>query len=148
MTLCKSFGKAHKKQNAENADVDVLRKAIYEYLSSRGEPASYLHIHTAGLIALEEANALKQPELEFDEALRKTQGLFSSALKDDERFIHYSTGENVDTGHVGFSDFAALRSHRPDALLGRTNRFQTALKWQWSPYLQKNPNAIFLEVEE
>lgn len=139
--------KTSQKTKSENADADVLQKAIYEYLSSRGEPASYLHIHTAGLIALEEANALKQPELEFDDALRKTQGLFSSALKDDERFIHYSTGENVDTGMWGSP--TSLRSAHTVPTLSRENEsLSDLIEVAVVTFLQKNPNAIFLEVEE
>ncbi len=138
--------KTSQKTKPENADAGILQKAIYEYLYARGEPASYLHVHTAGLIALAEANALKQPELEFDEALRKTQGLFSSALKGDERFAHYSTGENVDTGMWGLSTAprspsTALRSAQEEAL---SDLIEIAVV----TYLQKNPNAIFLEVEE
>ncbi|HQV62450.1 MAG TPA: hypothetical protein PKV19_00510, partial [Anaerolineales bacterium] len=60
------------KQPTQNADLNNLRNAIQEYLSARGEPANYLLIHAAGLIALAEAHSLKQPEHEFDEALRKT----------------------------------------------------------------------------
>ena len=139
--------KTSQKTKSENADADVLQKAIYEYLSSRREPASYLHIHTAGLIALEEANALKQPELEFDDALRKTQGLFSSALKDDERFIHYSTGENVDTGMWGSP--TSLRSAHTVPTLSRENEsLSDLIEVAVVTFLQKNPNAIFLEVEE
>ncbi|MBK8783191.1 MAG: hypothetical protein IPO22_15615 [Anaerolineales bacterium] len=144
--------KTAQKPKPANTDADVLQKSIYEYLCARGEPASYLHIHTAGLIALEEANALKQPELEFDETLRKIHGLFSSALKDDERFMHYSTGENLETGMWGVNMKMGLdtsekntRSTRPaDSEESLSDLAEMAVV----TYLQKNPNAIFLEVEE
>ena len=100
------------KQKPKSMDADVLQNAIQEYLMARGEPANYLHVHTAGLIALAEAGALKKPEQEFDEALRKTNALFESALKDDERFVHYSTGESVDTGMWGLRPSTApLKAH-------------------------------------
>ena len=41
------------KTKAGNVDVETVRKAMREHLSARGEPAEYLHIHCAGLIACE-----------------------------------------------------------------------------------------------
>ena len=78
-----------------------VQEAIHSHLLERGEPASYLHVHTAGLIALTEAHALKDKEQEFDDAMRGTQALIQNALTTDERFVHYSSGENVDTGVWG-----------------------------------------------
>jgi hypothetical protein len=117
----------------EKAD-DLLRHAIHNFLTERGEPASYLHIHTAGLIALAEAGTLKSADIEFDEALRKTNALFELALKGDGRFIHHSTGENVDTGMWG------LRLGTGESL---SDRVEMAIV----SYLQKNPNALYLEIE-
>ncbi|NOT05913.1 MAG: hypothetical protein HOP27_15065 [Anaerolineales bacterium] len=128
--------KNEQKQPAQPADLNNLRNAIHEYLLARGEPANYLLIHTAGLIALAEAHALKQPEHEFDEALRKTNTLFESALKDDERFVHYSTGESVDTGMWGLG----LDTRSSESL---SDRVEMAVV----NYLQKNPSVIYLEVE-
>jgi hypothetical protein len=118
---------------------ETIRKAVYDFLISRGEPAHYLHTHTAGLIALAEADALKKPEQEFDEALRKTNALFESALKDDGRFVHYSTGEGVDTGMWGSS--ISARSAQNESL---SDRVEMAIV----NYLQKNRKVIYLEVEE
>ncbi len=103
----------------------------------RGEPAPYLHIHAAGLIALAEADSLKIPEQEFDEALRKTNALFESVLKNDERFIHHSTGEGVDTGMWGLRS----SSEENESL---SDRVEIAVV----NYLQKNQKAIYLEIEE
>ena len=99
-------------QKQNNMDADVLQSAIQEYLLARGEPTNYLYVHTAGLIALAEAGALKKTGQEFDEALRKTNALIKSALKDDERFIHYSTGESVETGMWGLAPSTAPRDLR------------------------------------
>ena len=123
------------KQKSQNVDVSVLKNAIQEYLTARGEPSTYLHVHAAGLIALAEANALKQPELEFDEALRKTHALFELALK-DERFVHYSSGENLDTGLWG----TGADQPKDESL---SDRVEMAVVG----YLQKNPKAIYLEIE-
>jgi hypothetical protein len=131
-------------QKQKSANADVLQNAIQEYLVSRGEPANYLHVHTAGLIALAEADALKKPEQEFDEALRKTNALFETALKGDQRFIHYSTGENVDTGMWGLGASTAPRSVRGSAQdESLSDRVEMALV----TYLQKNRKAIYLEIE-
>jgi hypothetical protein len=136
--------KNEQKTKTQPADINDLGNAIYEYLSARGEPVNYLHIHAAGLISLAEARALKQPEHEFDEALRKTNALFESALKDDERFIHYSTGEGVDTGMWGLgldTSEKSARSTRPPESL--SDRVEMAIV----NYLQKNKNIIYLEIE-
>jgi 23S rRNA pseudoU1915 N3-methylase RlmH len=142
-----------KKENnkkPKSTSADVLQSAIQEHLAARGEPASYLHIHAAGLIALAEAGALKSPEYEFDEALRKTNTLFESALKDDKRFVHYSTGENVDTGMWGSS--TSLRSAHIVPVLFRESESIESLSDRVEmavvTYLQKNQKAIYLEIEE
>lgn len=123
-------------QPTENspADVELVRNAMRGFLAARGEPVGYLHPHTAGLIALAESNALKQMEDEFDEAMRKTNGLLESALRRDKSFIHYSTGEGVDTGMWGLVS-------KNDSL---ADRVEVAIV----SYLQKQRTAIFLEVEE
>ncbi len=123
------------KQKTQNVDSAIVKNAIQEYLKTRGEPVTYLHVHAAGLIALAEANALKQPEFEFDEALRKTHALFESALK-DERFTHYSSGENLDTGLWGIG----TDQPKDESLSDRVEMAVVS-------YLQKNPKAIYLEIE-
>jgi hypothetical protein len=142
--------KNEKQQQTKNMDADILQTAIQEYLISRGEPASYLLIHTAGLIALAEAGALKSPDQEFDEAMRKTSNLFESTLKDNERFIHYSTGESVDSG------MWSLDPSITPLLLGTRGSTQNEERESLSDrvemavvtYLQKNQKAIYLEIED
>jgi len=117
-------------------NVEAIRAALHDFLMSRGEPVNYLHLHTVALIALAEAHALKQPEDEFDAALRKTQGLMEHALKGSGDFIHYSTGEGVDTGMWGL------------ALQPGSESLSDRVEVTTVNYLQKNQSAIFLEVEE
>ncbi|MDD2921456.1 MAG: hypothetical protein PHQ36_04150 [Anaerolineales bacterium] len=124
-------GAAEKGNAAQPAD---LKTAIRDCLILRGEPAVYLHIHAAGLAALAESNALKQPDHEFDEALRKTNALFAPALQDN-RFIHYSSSENIETGLWGLKNPPAA-----DSLADRAEMAIVA-------FLQKNPNADYLEFE-
>jgi hypothetical protein len=128
--------KSGKKSASTEMKVETVRKAMREYLTARGEPAGYLHLHTAGLIALAEVNALKQSEDEFDFVMRKTQSTMEQALKDSHEFIHYSTGEGVDTGIWGLAKaaYGESLSDKAEILI--------------VTFLQKNPNAIFLEVEE
>lgn len=118
-------------------EIETIRNAIREFLSARGEPAGYLHVHTAGLIALAEANALKQDGDEWDLAIRKTQNAMEQALKGDAAFIHYSSGEGMDTGMWGFG----LDGRKNESLSDKTEIAVVT-------YLQKHPEAIYLEVEE
>ena len=127
--------KSGKKPVATEMEVETARKAMREYLLARGEPAGYLHLHTAGLVALAEVNALKQPQDEFDFAMRKTQSVMEQALKDSREFIHYSTGEGVDTGVWSLAK-------------GHSESLSDKIEVAVVNYLQKNPQVIFLEVEE
>jgi hypothetical protein len=132
--------KSAKKPKPEKVNQEKFKNALQNFLSERGEPAKYFYIHAAGLIALAENNALKQDEDEFDEALRKTQHLFESVLKEDKDFVHYSTGENIDTGLWN------IKKGRGN--LAPTESLSDNIEKAIVNYLQKNPNVIFLEVEE
>ena len=139
--------KSAQKMETGIADVESARKAMREFLLERGEPAGYLHLHTAGLIALTEANALKQKGAEFDEAMRKTNSLLETALKKDKGFVHHSTGERVDTGmwDVVVSIRGAGRHY---STIEKGESLSDRVEMAVVTYLQKNPSAIFLEVEE
>ncbi|HSG42408.1 MAG TPA: hypothetical protein VLA72_04560, partial [Anaerolineales bacterium] len=100
------------KREAYEPNMMIVQKAIREHLIERGEPASYLHVHAAGMIALIETHALNKKDMEFDEALRKINALIHSSLSEDKRFIHYSSGESVDTGLWGISGSDDLSRHQ------------------------------------
>jgi hypothetical protein len=132
------------KRQPNEANVEEVREAMYAHLVERGEPASYLHVHAAGLIALAKSHALKQKDQEFDEALRGTQLLIQNALEEDPRFVHYSNGESVDTGLWGSNDLpvqGASQSRPDDSLSDRVEIWVVT-------FLQKNPNSIFLDIEQ
>src|SRR5215211_641575 len=139
----------HSKREANDANVEEVRSAIYDHLQERGEPASYLHTHAAGLISLIESHSLKKKNQEFDETLRNLQALMQKALEEDARFVHYSNGENVDTGVWG------LNNNENPSSAPRTNGGHT---WDDSlsdrveiaivSFLQKNPDCIYLEIED
>jgi hypothetical protein len=136
--------KNEQKEKPKNMDADILQNAIQDYLLLRGEPVHYLYVHTAGLIALAEAGALKKSGGEFDEALRNTNTLFESALKDEEKFIHYSTGESLDTGMWGLRPSTTPRTQRGSA---QDESLSDRVEMAVVTYLQKNREAIYLEVE-
>jgi hypothetical protein len=139
----------HLKRETNEPDLEQLHSAISEHLMERGEPASYLHIHAAGLVSLIESHSLKKKEQEFDETLRAVQALIQSALEEDPRFVHFSTGENVDTGMWGLESYHDLSS--PVSANGGSphgeslaDRVEVAVV----TFLQKHPNSIFLEIED
>lgn len=138
--------KSAQKAEAGEADLDSIRKTMREFLSERGEPVDYLHLHTAGLITLTEANALKQSGDEFDEAMRRTNGLLEKALKEEKGFHHYSTGDAVDTGIWGVVSVRPTNAGYSTTEKGESlsDRVEVAVV----TYLQKNPNPLFLDVEE
>ena len=147
----------HLKRQPNQADIEDVREAIYAHLAERGEPASYLHVHAAGLIALAKSHALKQKDQEFDEALRATHSLIQTALEEDPRFVHYSSGESVDTGLWGLSttsfDYAerlraAARLARTAALAQMHESLSDRVEIAVVTFLQKHPNSIFLEIEQ
>ncbi len=153
----------HLKRESSDANVEDVRSAIHEHLFGRGEPASYLHVHAAGLVPLVESHSLKIKNQEFDEALRYTPALLQKSLEEDPRFIHYSTGENVDTGLWGLQpnvilrqpdegeqiisstdESKILRHAQNDINESLSDRVEVAIV----TFLQRNPNSIYLEIED
>jgi hypothetical protein len=109
---------------------------MQDHLNERGEPASYLHLHAAALLALTESHALAQKDEEFDAALRRTNTLIENALRQDGQFVHHSSGEGIDTGLWGFPTEPALESLTDQVEITVVN------------YLQKSPECIYLEIED
>lgn len=126
----------HLKREAAPVQVDSVHQAVEDHLQQRGEPATYLHLHTAALRVLTEAHALKRPDEEFDAALRASTSLIERVLKEDDRFVHYSSGEGTEAGLWG------LRG-RPEAepLADRVEQAVVS-------HLQKQPEIIYLELED
>lgn len=139
----------HSKRQANEPEVDTIREAIQAQLVERGEPASYLHVHAAGLVALSESHALKQKDQEFDEAIRTTQARIQTALENDSRFIHYSTGESVDKGLWGVNrnQEGLLITPRANGGSSEGDSLADRVEVAIVTFLQKHPNSIFLEIE-
>lgn len=134
----------HLKRESNEASIEGVRDAIHSHLNERNEPASYLHLHAAAMISLLENHALKKKEQEFDEVLRSTQTLMQTALEADSRFIHYSAGESVDTGVWGLQDYVTVSEAKNDIHDSLSDRVEIAIV----TYLQKNPESIYLEIED
>jgi hypothetical protein len=125
----------HLKREAKLPEAETVCKAMQDHLTERGEPASYLHLHAAALLALIEGHALKQKDEEFDAALRRTNSIIETTLREDERFIHHSTGEGSETGLWGLRSAPAVDSLTDGVEVAVVN------------YLQINPEPIYLEIE-
>jgi hypothetical protein len=139
----------HLRRQSRIANAQEVREAIQSHLSERGEPASYLHVHAAGLIALTTSRALRQNNQEFDEALRGTQALIQAALEEDGRFVHYSSGESVDTGLWGLAlDPSAARSKSGATEANAPDSLSDQVEIAVVTFLQKNPESIFLDIEQ
>ena len=148
----------HLQRVTNEASSEVVRDKIFSHLKERGEPASYFHVHAAGMIALTESNMLKGKDEEFDDALRSTHTLIQSALSEDKRFVHYSTGESVDTGLWGLregtlseekgpqpraKDSSSVSQAQSDLHESLADRVEIAIV----TFLQKNPHSIYLDIE-
>jgi hypothetical protein len=135
-------------REAMEPEMDSIRGAIREHLSERGEPASYLHVHAAALIALAESHALRKKDQGFDEALRKTQSIIEAALNGDSDLVHYSGGQSVETGlwdiKRSSKDLPARGASQSPYYESLTDRVEVAVV----TFLQKNPDSIFLEIED
>ena len=138
----------HLKREANEPNVEDVREAMFAHLTERAEPASYFHVHAAGLIVLTTSHALKQKGQEFDEALRGTQALMQKALTEDERFVHYSTGEGVDTGLWGLSTDRPSPAPPTDGDSAQGESLSDRVEVAIVTFLQKNPNSIYLEIED
>jgi len=139
----------HLKREMSAANIDDVRSAIYKHLVERGEPASYLHVHAVGLLSLSETHSLKKKNQEFDEVLRVTQTLMQKALEEDTRFVHYSTGENVDTGVWALStDKSPLSAPASNGGSAQGDSLADRAEIAIVSFLQKNPNSIYLEIED
>lgn len=137
------------KRETKEPNFDDVRDAIQAHLVERGEPASYLHIHASGLLSLVASHSLKQKEQEFDEVLRSIQSLMQHVLEEDPRFVHHSMGENVDTGLWGLNgDKNSLSASSVNGGAAQGDSLADGVEIAVVTFLQKNPNSIFLEIED
>ncbi|MEW6402955.1 MAG: hypothetical protein AB1649_14235 [Chloroflexota bacterium] len=125
----------HLKRETHPADLDAVRRAISIHLNRRGEPSTYLHVHAAGLSELAGQHALKDPKDELDEALKRNNMIIADALTGEVQFLHYGSGDNAETGLWG------LEQYEKASLADQVEMHVVN-------FLQKNPDSIFLEIED
>ncbi len=89
---------------------DTIRDASHSYLEQRGEPATYLHFHTAALAALSEKRLLAWQE----DGLSRLHASLVEALK-DAAFIHHGGTDNPETGQWGLPALESEADPLPDA---------------------------------
>lgn len=109
---------------------DLIRQAIHAYLSRRGEPATYLHIHAAALAALTEEGALPWGE----DPVTAAQTIILAALQGSD-FIHHGGSENPETGLWGLPEL-----ENDDPLPDRVERVIVG-------FLNRTPGAGAAEIE-
>lgn len=117
-------------------DETAVRQAMYEYLTMRGEPASYLHMKTAAIQMLAEAHTLHREGLDMETELRQIRAGIEIALTQDGRFVHHSTGESVEAGTWGLADWPPVESV--------TDRAEVLAV----THLQKKQRVELLEIED
>lgn len=114
-----------------------IQEAYHEHLKELGEPAAYLQLHAAGLIAQVRGHGLMRPEQDFDEALREIQSKIQGALQSDGRLERMDAGER--SLEIGLWDLKAGQD-RAEPLADRVERSLVT-------FLQKNPGSTLLELE-
>jgi len=88
----------------------TIRDAFHTYLEQRSEPATYLHLHTAGLTALAERHLLDWQ----DEGFANLHAPLVEALK-GAAFIHHGGTDNPETGLWGLPALESESDPLPDA---------------------------------
>jgi hypothetical protein len=87
---------AEPEASAEPTSPETMRNAFHAYLEQRGEPATYLHMHTTALTALSENRQLVWQE----EGFSHLHAPLVEALK-DAAFIHHGGTDNPEAGLWG-----------------------------------------------
>jgi hypothetical protein len=109
----------------------VISDAIHAYLSQRGEPATYLHLHAASLVALAESRLLAWRE----DALAQIHTPIIEVLR-GAAFIHHDGTDNPETGLWGLP-----------ALEGETDPLPDVAERTLVAFLQKNPGCTLDDLE-
>ncbi len=119
------------------AGTQAVQEALYEHLRALGEPAPYLQLHAAGLVAQAEGQGLMGAEKDFDEALREVLAKIQEALQSDARLERVDSGER--SLEIGLWDLKEGQE-RATPLADQVERAVVT-------FLQRNPASTLLEVE-
>lgn len=124
-----------RRREVHKPEIAALREVMQDYLTKRGEPASYLHLKCAALEHLAEEHALQGAGQDMDASLRETRISIETAVGQHPGFVHHSTGEGVEAGAWGLREWPAAESLTDQAEVLVVN------------YLQKKPECRLLDVE-
>ena len=119
-------------QEANPIEIMDIMDALSRYIEKRGEPTTYLHLHTAGLAHLAVNRCLNWQV----DALAKIHTPIQQALE-SEQFTRYAgTTHSLETGLWALKDHSEAVSPLPD-------RVEIALV----RYLSRNPGATQMQIE-
>jgi hypothetical protein len=127
----RSVEENHLDDEPEPSEADFLDAAMNGYLTLRGEPVTYLHLHAACLSALAGTRVLNWHE----EAISQIHAPIVENLKSTS-FTHHGGTENPETGYWGLSTVELNREPLPD----QVERVVVA-------YLGEHPGCTMDELE-
>jgi hypothetical protein len=125
----------HREQ--ELVSLEAVQEALYEQVCEQGEPAAYLQLHAAGLVAQAQGHGLMRPVQDFDDGLREVQAKIQGAIQSDVRLERIDADER--SIEVGLWDLKEGEA-RPEPLADRVERAVVT-------FLQRNPSSTLLELE-
>ncbi|MBT3338809.1 MAG: hypothetical protein HN855_01545 [Anaerolineae bacterium] len=118
----------------EKLDVE---SAVYEDLHTRGETATYLHLHTQALSGFARAQNLLLSQETADEALSRIHANIEDALRNNPNLTCYDGSEkNIQIGLWGFAN-------QEDDTVPLADRVEMAVV----RYLSHNPKKTIFEIE-
>lgn len=118
----------------EKMDEDA---AIYAHLHTRGEPATYLHLHAQGLTEYARTHNLLLPDETVDAALGRIHASLEDTLLNNPNLVRYDGSEkNIQVGLWGFATYDGNT-------IPLTDRVEMAIV----RYLSHNPNKKLFDIE-
>lgn len=121
----------HERQEQTEIDAGAVFQAMQSALQERGEPASYLYLHAAGLAAMAADHSLHWRQ----DALNQVNAPIQATLN-MPRFVHYAESANPESGLWGLSDWNTETETLPDRVEVATVR-----------YLQKKTSCTLRDLE-
>ena len=120
-----------------SVNLEAIRRAMREHLRELGEPAAYLQLYAAGLLAQAEGHGVMRPEQDFDEALRNVQSNIQQAILSDVKLERMDAEER--SIEIGLWDLKEGEK-RAEPLADRVERAVVT-------FLQKYSSSTLLELE-
>ncbi len=117
----------------------IITQSVQDLLKARGEPASYLHVHTAALVSLAESGLLRDPSKSPAETVSEANTLLQQTLTYMGGFSRYGGSESsLEVGQWW------LRNDAPDAQAPLADRVEMALV----KHLLAQPDCAQTEIEK